>query len=517
MHPVPYAVTSDGFRIRTIILPSQQPNGRPATDPRHEASVQTKRDLEDQALPVREEIHMRVRSPCAGLEARFRRERLVTGTPSPRLPMDLCEDIIDLCAAPTVYPIVEDYLLWHYLPEAAKTLKACALTCHDWLPRSIYSYYAGCITFQDTKDVDRLIAVIARHPCVASFVRILWVQSMGLVARSRLHAYMDDVGESVYVAFARTDLVQNLKNLHTIVYHGASQWPYPTFYNLHFARYPSLTTLRLSSAFRTPLDLCRLVWALDKLQALHLHNVRFDPRLYDEQDPAYARLESLAARKPRCTSLRALFLEAPVTLCKFGRDPFSSAPLHQWDPSDTPMFPYECAFGTSVVRLAVTYPSPHVRPSGPIAPRSREYEYISRLASLEELTVLVRRVGSDRSDEWSQAHAFVSWLRDVIIPRVQARKSLQWMRLHILDPHSTKRLFIYQTFQRGNYLDDVFNRAPGLRRLTVQVDSHVQDAYGNGLGKWDNVYERIESAMPCLNAELFIIKNELNGNVFGSL
>ncbi|KAJ3001274.1 hypothetical protein NUW54_g6536 [Trametes sanguinea] len=373
--------------------------------------------------------------------------------------MDLCEDIIDLCAAPTVYPIVEDYLFWHYLPEAAKTLKACALTCHDWLPRSIYSYYAGCITFQDTKDVDRLIAVIARHPCVASFVRIL---------RKRLRCFRED----------RSSAVSKKSPHHRLPWGITMALPYvlqPPLRAISFAHDVALV-LRVSHTARP----MQVSLGVDKLQALHLHNVRFDPRLYDEQDPAYARLESLAARKPRCTSLRALFLEAPVTLCKYGRDPFSSAPFHQWDPSDTPMFPYECAFGTSVVRLAVTYPSPHVRPTGPIAPRSREYEYISRLASLEELTVLVRRVGSDRSDEWSQAHAFVSWLRDVIIPRVQARKSLQWMRLHILDPHSTKRLFIYQTFQRGNYLDDVFNRAPGLRRLTVQVDSHVQDAYGNG-------------------------------------
>ncbi|OSC96645.1 hypothetical protein PYCCODRAFT_1262887 [Trametes coccinea BRFM310] len=188
------------------------------------------------------------------------------------LPLDLCEAIIDRCAPPTWWESWSENQWSESVVRSARTLIACALTCHDWTARSRFNYYSFCVILRDAEDVDRFTDIIRRNPSIADFVRIFTVASS--VWADDTSSWSNPGRSGQYVPFARTMLSRQLRNLHTVAYLRNLPWPFPTSCNLHIAQYRSLSTLYLCAQFRRPIDLCRLVWALEKLQRLHLYRSR---------------------------------------------------------------------------------------------------------------------------------------------------------------------------------------------------------------------------------------------------
>ncbi|OSC96352.1 hypothetical protein PYCCODRAFT_90041 [Trametes coccinea BRFM310] len=238
--------------------------------------------------------------------------RLLTWMLIPRLPLELWHVILDYCA-PVQVDITSLRLFQspshgggsgeRDTPECARTLMACALTCRDWVSRSIYNYYASCVMLRRPEDVERLSDLITKRPHLAALIRILSIEPE--------HRGFERHRQASFISFARTRLAQQLTNLHSVVYTGSPStlWPYPTAYNLPIAQYRSLRTLCLSTTFRRPVDMCRLVWAVEKLQNLLLPKIRFISGWDDPLDPGFEKLQNLAARKPRCTSLETLVLD----------------------------------------------------------------------------------------------------------------------------------------------------------------------------------------------------------------
>ncbi|KAI9065008.1 hypothetical protein FKP32DRAFT_540742 [Trametes sanguinea] len=249
----------------------------------------------------------------------------------PVLSVDLWEEVIDFCVPPLLGFFANRRRLRHSVVESAATLLACALTCREWLPRSIFNLYSVCVVLEDSRSVDRLVDIMTVRPHLAGFVRILWISPEEFRSpRSRLSFPLEQ-----YIPFARAELVHKLRNLHTIAYLGRFRWPCPGSCNLHIAQYRSLRTLYLDSRFPSPVEMFRLVWTLEGLRHLHLHRARLDSCPDGSLVPACQRLQDLAARRPRCKSLESLMID--------------------WDSSGVPNIPYESAFGTSVRQLGLSY------------------------------------------------------------------------------------------------------------------------------------------------------------------
>ncbi|OSC96644.1 hypothetical protein PYCCODRAFT_1262223 [Trametes coccinea BRFM310] len=237
---------------------------------------------------------------------------------SPRLPLDLCEEVIDRCAPPQWDALMNIRFWSSTVAESAKALIACALTCRAWVQRSIFCYYSTCLLLEDAESVDRLVGTISRNPGLAVFVRILSVRS-GVEDYNRSPPSRQTFS-SKYIPFRRTDLARTLQNIETIVYSGRGPWPYPP--NAQFPR---------------PIDLCRLIWALEQLQTLHLHKIEFDRILSggeDPLDPGYETLRKMAMLRPRCQSLKTLMIDRTVSRFQ--------------------TFPYGYVFGTSLTRWGVS-------------------------------------------------------------------------------------------------------------------------------------------------------------------
>ncbi|KAI0357804.1 hypothetical protein OH77DRAFT_1302111 [Trametes cingulata] len=77
-----------------------------------------------------------------------------------RFPIEVCERIIDRC------------LDFRYNSDQYVTLKACALTCSAWLPRSRYNMFYK-VDLRSRAQCDRYLAAVAEHPERAGWVRVL--------------------------------------------------------------------------------------------------------------------------------------------------------------------------------------------------------------------------------------------------------------------------------------------------------------------------------------------------------
>ncbi|KAI0357808.1 hypothetical protein OH77DRAFT_1421924 [Trametes cingulata] len=83
-----------------------------------------------------------------------------------RLPIDICERIID-CFSVVLQERSHIY----------ETLRACALTCSAWVPRSRYKLFF-IVHLQSRQQCERYLAVIAEHPERASWVRVMDISAM---------------------------------------------------------------------------------------------------------------------------------------------------------------------------------------------------------------------------------------------------------------------------------------------------------------------------------------------------
>lgn len=80
-----------------------------------------------------------------------------------RLPIEVCERVIDEC-----FYFRQDW----YSSDRYMTLRACALTCSQWLPRSQYNLYHK-LDFKDSKTTGSIVDTFTARPELAEHVRVI--------------------------------------------------------------------------------------------------------------------------------------------------------------------------------------------------------------------------------------------------------------------------------------------------------------------------------------------------------
>ncbi|KAL7278371.1 hypothetical protein ACG7TL_008351 [Trametes sanguinea] len=265
--------------------------------------------------------------------------RLTTSAPK-RLPKELWEHIIDHCVPPSLDLYSEKQALRYSIFESSITYLPALSHAASGLPAVSSTSTLSVSSSRTTK---------------------AWIDSSKSSPCGPILLPLFELLEQ-YIPFVRTELIHRLTNLHTIAYLGPYWWPYPAVYNLHIARYRSLKTLYLACWFRSPTEMFRLIWTLEKLQDLYLHSVQFDVYPQDSLDPTYERLRNLAIQRPRCKSLESLMIN--------------------WSTEGVvPAIPYQCAFGTSVRQLETG----HLE--GLITPGHHLDDVCNRLPALRELLI----------------------------------------------------------------------------------------------------------------------------------
>ncbi|KAJ3482629.1 hypothetical protein NLI96_g6847 [Meripilus lineatus] len=88
---------------------------------------------------------------------------------SSKLPIEVCERVIDKLANSIHNPSVIDYA---ETLGSIPTLCACSLVCRDWVPRSQHHLFR-CVRLCTTVEADAFLDTIARHPHRAQLVQLL--------------------------------------------------------------------------------------------------------------------------------------------------------------------------------------------------------------------------------------------------------------------------------------------------------------------------------------------------------
>ncbi|RDX47151.1 hypothetical protein OH76DRAFT_1406305, partial [Lentinus brumalis] len=160
-----------------------------------------------------------------------------------RLPLEVCEAIIDACGC-------ENYLRLRY-----DTLRACALTCKGWQPRSRYNLLRR-VRFRRPHQVERFLDTIIADPPLADLVH-------------ELHITPADAHRHGFFSIANPALVKRLRGLQKLVL-GQFYWnSLPPFYYAFIGKFNSVSILEVSNiVFHAPGDIVRLVWSLPKLNEL---------------------------------------------------------------------------------------------------------------------------------------------------------------------------------------------------------------------------------------------------------
>ena len=160
---------------------------------------------------------------------------------SSRLPIEVYERAIGLLSDED--PSLDN--LYHH------TLKSCALTCRDLLPRSRTVLY-GNIVLRDPNTLALFMRTLAGEPWLGSLVRKLQVL---------YHAYLP---------FAHRDMLANLPNMHSLFLIGAPLWKgYPSWYLAIIARFP-IRELCLSGCSLSLARAIPFIWSLPELRVLYL-------------------------------------------------------------------------------------------------------------------------------------------------------------------------------------------------------------------------------------------------------
>ncbi|KAI0350551.1 hypothetical protein OH77DRAFT_1065679 [Trametes cingulata] len=228
----------------------------------------------------------------------------------PRVPIELCECIIDFC----------DDWQSRFDPARVRDLLSCALTCQDWLPRSRLHLYRA-VRIRTRKQLDCFVATLALHPFLADFVEELVVgRASGSSATS----------EEKYLPFAQHALLsrlRRLKRLNICYFHWQAHQP--RFHTL-VAQYPIVKLELIGGYFRTMADLFRVVWSFVDLRVLRLVNI-------ERPEKPGPPLEGLISKRPRlCAKLEVVRIVGHALLAL------------AWFP------PVGC-FGTSLTKLKLTW------------------------------------------------------------------------------------------------------------------------------------------------------------------
>ena len=167
-----------------------------------------------------------------------------------RLPIDVCEQIIDTCRG-SRFPWWRD--------DIYQTWCRSALVCYAWRPRSQYNLLRE-VVFERASQVALLIRTLLDRPHLAKLVRTIGV--------SPLHA---NPVPAQYIPFAQTPLPQLLENCATLHLIRTAWDHYPPIY-ADTGLYPwqNITHFSVTLTPFTATSIWRYVWSLPMLRNLDL-------------------------------------------------------------------------------------------------------------------------------------------------------------------------------------------------------------------------------------------------------
>lgn len=196
-----------------------------------------------------------------------------------RLPLEICELILDACGC-------EFYIRLRY-----DTLRACALTCKPWHPRSRYNLLHR-VSFRRPQQVDRFLSTITANPALADLVQ-------------ELHVTPADAHHHGFFPIANPQLVTKLRRVRQLALRQFDWDTFPPIYHVFVGKYNTVRSLEISNiVFHSPRDLVQLVRFLPALNQLSCGIVQFQVS-YSSQ----ACIDLCAARPgSTCDELYALTL-----------------------------------------------------------------------------------------------------------------------------------------------------------------------------------------------------------------
>ncbi|TBU54946.1 hypothetical protein BD310DRAFT_720666 [Dichomitus squalens] len=218
--------------------------------------------------------------------------------PARRLPLEVLENVID-----SLERDIGGYA----------SLRACALTCTDCLPRSRLNLYYN-VTLRDKEALSSFVQTLSIRSHLGLFVQQLCIGSSA-------HAS--------YLSFAQGVLVRSLRNLRRLVLW--MDWNNcPPKYHQIVSQFP-IRELHLQREFESMARLFQLLWVLPDLRSVTL-----GPFVCDSLSAiVYERLSALATRR-FCHNLTHLSLS------------FNHS-------NSAKNFPPKHAFGESIVRLSLAF------------------------------------------------------------------------------------------------------------------------------------------------------------------
>ncbi|KAI0710533.1 hypothetical protein C8Q76DRAFT_66383 [Earliella scabrosa] len=208
-----------------------------------------------------------------------------------RLPIDVCEDIIDACYEPPTAGLPESYSHWC----------ATALVCSDWSPRSRFNLLYEVILY-DEYQVDLLLRTLEDRPSYADLITRFAVSTL----------YTGDC-----VPFSRVPLLVRLKNCTVLDLWDIDWRLYPRRYIeasfLPWSRsgivmlYIETTTISDAMVLRA---IVRSIWSLHRLETLYIYHGRWDldGEISRLPGPPNWATGALNLKMGRCEKLRLLSL-----------------------------------------------------------------------------------------------------------------------------------------------------------------------------------------------------------------
>ncbi|KAI0687029.1 hypothetical protein C8Q76DRAFT_761050 [Earliella scabrosa] len=210
-----------------------------------------------------------------------------------RLPIDVCEQIIDVCRG-SGFPWWRD--------DSYQTWCRSALVCSAWRPRSQYNLLRE-VVFGRTPQVALLIRTLLDRPHLANLVRVVSVGPFQALPS----------GISHYIPFAQTPLPQLLKNCVTLDFTLLAWDHYPPFYaDIGLYPWKKITDFSVKLTLSTATSIWRYIWSLPMLRNLdlliHAHSTLETPTVIQ-------RIPKCMPQDP-CKNLRvvSIWLHGPFAL-----------------------------------------------------------------------------------------------------------------------------------------------------------------------------------------------------------
>ncbi|KAI0355252.1 hypothetical protein OH77DRAFT_355061 [Trametes cingulata] len=217
-----------------------------------------------------------------------------------RVPDDIWYLVIDSCDAESFK---------EELPRQGcrlDTLRACALTCRRWLPRSQLNLYST-VSFTRHAQVDMFLSTINARPDLADYTHTLLMRTYHRGDRFRQLT-------PEYIPFARRELLRKLRNVRSLFVDMAIWKSYPPGYAREVARY-SITHLHiLISQHQYPPSLYRFVQAFKNLERLSIAAAKLHPDIPTDPGPLCTKVSIDISPKNLCTSLRVLDVNIPALM-----------------------------------------------------------------------------------------------------------------------------------------------------------------------------------------------------------